>query len=61
MFNLFSRFTIDKDQQTLTVRVNPEFTWLLNEFTDKLKGYTVFELKEFIELQSKYAKTCIGF
>lgn len=56
MFNLFSRFTIDKDQQTLTVRVNPEFTWLLNEFTDKLKGYTVFELKEFIELQSKYAK-----
>ena len=56
MFNLFSRFTIDKDHQTLTVRVNPEFTWLLNEFTDKLKGYTVFELKEFVELHSKYAK-----
>ncbi len=56
MFNLFSRFTIDKDKQILTVRINSEFTWLLNEFTDKLKGYTIFELQEFVGLQSKYAK-----
>lgn len=56
MFNLFSRFTIDKVNQTLTVKVNSDFTWLLNEFTDKNRGYTVFELHEFICLQSKYAK-----
>lgn len=56
MFNLFSRFTIDKDTQTLTVRINSEFTWLLNEFTDKMKGYTTFELYEFVGLQSRYTK-----
>lgn len=56
MFNLFSRFIIDKEKQTLTVKVNPDFSWLLNEFADKIKGYTVFELQEFIGLQSKYAK-----
>lgn len=56
MFNLFSRFTIDTDNQTLTVRVNPEFAWILNEFADRVKGYTAFELQEFIGLQSKYAK-----
>ena len=56
MFNLFSRFTIDKDKQILIVKINSEFTWLLNEFTDKIKGYTIFELQEFVGLQSKYAK-----
>lgn len=56
IFNLFSRFIIDKNSQTLLVKINPEFTWLLNEFTDKIKGYTIFELYEFVGLQSKYAK-----
>ena len=56
MFNLFSRFTIDRENQILTVKVNEEFTWLLNEFTDSMKGYTTFELQEFVGLQSKYAK-----
>ena len=56
MFNLFSRFIIDKENQTLTVKINPEFIWLLNEFTDQMNGYTIFELEEFVCLQSKYAK-----
>lgn len=56
MFNLFSRFTIDRENQTLIIKVNAEFTWMLNEFTDKIKGYTIFELQEFVGLQSKYAK-----
>ena len=30
---------------------------MLNEFTDKIKGYTIFELQEFVGLQSKYVKT----
>ena len=54
IFNLFIQFTIDRDNDLLTVKVNPDFTWLLNEFT---QGYTAFELQEFVKLQSKYAKT----
>lgn len=54
LFNLFMQFTIDRDNNLLTVKVNPDFTWLLNEFT---QGYTTFELQEFVRLQSKYAKT----
>lgn len=53
IFHLFNRFTANPETQVLTVKVNPDFAWLLNEFTDK---YTTFELKEFVGLQSKYAK-----
>lgn len=56
MFNLFSRFTIDRNEQILTVKINDEFLWLLNEFTDQCKGYTAFELQEFISLESRYSK-----
>lgn len=52
MFVLFPTFTIDEDSETLTVAVNKDFTWLLNE----MKSYTTFELAEFIDLKSKYAK-----
>lgn len=52
MFVLFPTFKIDRNSETLTVAVNKEFTWLLNE----IKSYTVFELSEFVELNSKYAK-----
>lgn len=57
MFNLFSRFTIDRNEQMLTVKINNEFLWLLNEFTDQCKGYTAFELREFISLESRYSKS----
>lgn len=52
MFVLFPTFKIDDAEETLTVAVNSEFKWLLNE----MKNYTTFELTEFIDLKSKYAK-----
>lgn len=54
IFNLFPTFVIDTKKRTLTVKVNEDFTFILNELTD---NFTNFELKEFVELDSKYAKT----
>lgn len=54
LFVLFPTFTIDSKKATLTVRVNKDFTFILNELTD---NFTRFELKEFAELDSKYSKT----
>ena len=54
IFHLFNRFTADPKTQMLMVKIDPDFVWLLNEFTDR---YTTFELQEFVKLQSKYAKT----
>lgn len=54
IFNLFQQFIANPETQILIVKINSDFTWLLNEFT---KGYTTFELQEFVKLQSKYAKT----
>lgn len=51
---LFPTFDADGDANTLTVRVNPDFRFLLNELT---KNFTQFELQEFTELNSKYSKT----
>lgn len=53
-FVLFPTFTIDTEKATLTVRVNKDFKFILNELTD---NFTRFELKEFAELDGKYAKT----
>jgi len=53
IFTLFQQFIADPETHILTVKINSDFTWLLNEFTDR---YTTFELQEFIKLQSKYAK-----
>lgn len=54
-FVLFPTFTIDTEKGTLTVRVNPDFAFLLNDFTNG--GYTQIELKRFIGIEGKYAKT----
>lgn len=54
LFVLFPTFTIDSKKATLTVRVNKDFTFILNELTD---NFTRFELKEFAELDGKYTKT----
>lgn len=56
LFHIFDKFVADPEKSTLTVKINSDFAWLLNEFTDKIKGYTTFELYEFVGLQSKYAK-----
>ena len=52
-FVLFPTFIIDPEEETLTVAVNKEFSYILNE----LEQYTVFELEEFVGLNSKYSKT----
>lgn len=52
-FNLFSTFSGDLDTRTLTVRVNIDFQFLLNELA---KNFTRFELSEFVQLESKYSK-----
>lgn len=54
MFVLFPTFIINLNKQTLTVAVNEKFKFILNEL---IKNFTRFELKDFIELQSKYSKT----
>lgn len=54
MFVLFPTFRIDLDKQILTVAVNEEFKFILNEL---IKNFTRFDLDEFIKLDSKYSKT----
>lgn len=54
-FVLFSKYEIDLKKQTVTIGVNPEFKFILNNFS---KIYTRFELQEFINLKSKYSKEC---
>ena len=53
-FVLFPTFRVNKETGMLTVRVNKDFQFLLNELT---KNFTQFELAEFTELSSKYSKT----
>lgn len=53
MFVLFPTFRIDIENQLLTVSINKDFKFILNELT---KNFTRFDLQEFINLSSKYAK-----
>ena len=54
-FTLFPTFQIDGDQQTLTVAVNEDFRYIVN---DLAKGFvTNFDIEEFTSIKSKYAKT----
>lgn len=52
-FALFHRFVTDKVSETLTVSVDEDFKFLLNDLTSK---FTRFELHEFTDLKSSYAK-----
>ena len=52
---LFTTFKISKSQGKLTVRVNDDFLFLLNDFTEQ---FTRFELNEFVDLKSSYTKEC---
>ena len=51
-FILFPTFIIDEDNEILTIGVNKDFTFLLND----LNAFTIFELTEFVNLNSKYSK-----
>lgn len=51
---LFHKYEIDPVEQTLRVKVSPEFTYLVN---DLIKGnWTRFDLKDYVRLTSRYAK-----
>lgn len=52
-FVLFPTFIINKDDLTLTIKVNDEFSYILNDLAN---NFTRFELEEFTELKSRYSK-----
>ena len=53
-FVLFTDFEIDLDKKTVTASVNEKYKYFLNDLT---RNFTRFELQEFVNLDSKYAKT----
>ncbi|SDQ02502.1 replication initiation protein [Carnobacterium viridans] len=53
-FVLFPTFRINREEQTLKIAVNNEFSFLLNELTN---NFARFELEQFTYLKSSYAKT----
>jgi len=52
-FVLFTRYRIDKINQTVSIKTNEEFQYILNGLTG---NFTKFELIEFTSLVSKYSK-----
>ena len=52
-FSLFPTLRQDEGRRILTVSVNKDFAYLLNEVR---KNFTVFELQEFIRLEGRYSK-----
>lgn len=52
-FNLFSTFRGNKQKRILTVSVNSEFKYVLNDLT---KNFTRFELGEYVRLSGRYSK-----
>lgn len=52
-WNLFTGFEIQKKKETVTVKVNPELSGVLNE----LVNWTRFNLEQFASLRSTYSKT----
>lgn len=53
-FALFQRFIIDIENKTLNVKVSDDFEYIVNKLT---KNFTVYELAEFTQIRSTYAKT----
>lgn len=53
-FVLFNGFVIDKEEEYVEISVNAEFEYIINQITG---SFTKFELEEFTELRSGYAKT----
>lgn len=53
-FVLFPTFKLNREEQTLKIAVNTEFSFLLNELTN---NFALFELEQFTYLKSSYAKT----
>lgn len=53
-FVLFTRYEIDKKNETISIRINEDFKYILNDIFD---NFTKFELEEFTKLRSSYSKT----
>ena len=53
LINLFSKFKINKEKQDLTVKLNDDSLYLLNDFSGK---FTRWEFEEYIEFKSSYTK-----
>lgn len=53
-FVLFKKYTVSETKGTVTVSVNEEFKYILNDLT---ANFTKFELEEFTNLRSSYSKT----
>lgn len=53
-FVLFTQYKIDKRNENISIKVNEEFKYILNNI---FGGFTKFELEEFTMLNSSYSKT----
>lgn len=53
-FVLFTKFSIDENKQEVSIRVNPDLEYILNDLQIE---FTKYELKEFTTLSSRYTKT----
>ena len=53
IFNLFNTFECNYKKRELTVSINPKFVYILNDIN---KNFTRIELKEFVGIDSRYAK-----
>lgn len=54
-FNLFSEYTVNVEEKTITIQVHEKFEYILNKML-KEGNYTKFELIEFVNLKSSYSK-----
>ena len=54
IFNLFNRFKIDPNQNTMEIKINEDFKFLLNEV---MNDFTKFELQSLVSMKSGYSKT----
>lgn len=52
-FVLFTRYRVDYEKEIVEIKVNSEFSYILNELTS---NFTIFELDEFTSLRSSYSK-----
>jgi plasmid replication initiation protein len=52
-FDLFPTLRGNKKKRTLTVQINPEFKYILNDIS---KNFTRFELSEYVSLNGRYSK-----
>lgn len=53
-FRLFGKFKLFKEKEEVVISIDEEFVSLLNNLTEQ---FTLFELKQFLELSGKHTKT----